>query len=232
MKYALADLRTKLAAPDIGLDGLHLITVPLVPEVRLFLAEDSIVWWARMEAEAGKRLEVPFWASAWAGGQAVARYILDNPYIVAGRRVLDVAAGSGLVAIAARMAGAASVTANDIDPYAIAVTSLNAKANGVSITPHLGDLLDGSGGDAEVVLVGDVCYDPDISERVLAFVERVVERGAEVLLGDPGRGHLPSGSMNVVASYAAPTDYAFIDAERAHTLVLRPASAARTQPVL
>lgn len=222
MRYALADLKTKVAARDMGLDGLHLLSVPLVPEVRLYLAEDSIVWWARMEAEAGTVLDAPFWASAWAGGQAVARYVLDNPHVVRGRRVLDVATGSGLVAIAAGLAGASMVTANDIDPYAIAAASLNAKVNGVTVRSHLGDLLEGSGGTAEVILVGDVCYAPAIADRVLAFVHRAADRGAVVLVGDPERGHLPPTTMDVVATYPAPDEYAFIDAERDQIQVLRP----------
>ena len=221
-EYALADLKTKVAARDTGLDGLHLLSVPLVPEVRLYLAEDSIVWWARMEAEAGMRLETPFWASAWAGGQAVARYVLDHPEVVAGQRVLDVASGSGLVAIAAAMSGAAVTTANDIDAYAIAATMLNAKVNRVSVRSYLGDILDGAGGDADVVLVGDVCYAPAIADRVLGFVERAARRGARVLLGDPNRGHLPPETMEIVASYPAPDEYAFMDAERDWIDVLQP----------
>src|SRR5688572_11602810 len=114
VNQALADLTQELTVPGAGLDRLRLVGVPFVPEVRLHLAQDPTVWWARMEAQAGTRLPPPFWASAWAGGQAVARYILDHPAAVAGRQVLDLAAGSGLVAIAAAKAGAAAVTANDI----------------------------------------------------------------------------------------------------------------------
>ena len=114
-------LEGALMEPDVcGLDRLRLVEAPLVPEVRLYLAEDAIVWWARMEAQTGGVLTAPFWATAWPGGQAVARYVLDHPVTVAGRRVLDVASGSGLVAIAAGLAGAAAITANDIDPYALA----------------------------------------------------------------------------------------------------------------
>jgi predicted nicotinamide N-methyase len=122
---ALAHLEGELLTPEVsGLDRLRLVEAPFVPEVRLHLAEDAIVWWARMEAEAGTALTAPFWATAWPGGQAVARYVLDHPATVAGRRVLDVASGSGLVAIAAGLAGAAAVTANDIDPYALAAITL------------------------------------------------------------------------------------------------------------
>src|SRR5687767_3221149 len=115
--HHVADETERALAPPVGgLDGLRVVRVPLVPEVRLHLAEDAIVWWAKMEAKAGAVLAPPFWASAWLGGQAVARYVLDHPEVALGRRVLDLAAGSGVAAIAAKLAGAAAVTANDIDP--------------------------------------------------------------------------------------------------------------------
>jgi predicted nicotinamide N-methyase len=206
-----------------GLDRLRLAAVPLVPEVRLHLAEDAIVLWARLEAAAGTPQNPPFWASAWAGGQAVARYVLDNPEVVAGRRVLDVAAGSGLVAIAAALAGAASVTANDIDEYALAAVALNAHANGVTIAGNHGDLLDGDGEGAEVVLAGDVFYSRAMADRVLAFLERAAGRGAHVLVGDPGRAFLPHDRLETVASYAVDVPGALEDAqlERTNVLALR-----------
>jgi len=178
-----------------------LADVPLVPEVRLFLAADAIILWARLEAAAGRSLPAPFWASAWPGGQALARYILDHPASVAGRTVLDVASGSGLVAIAAAMAGARAVTANDVDPYAIAAISANARANGVVLTPAVGDLLDGDGEGADVVLVGDALYDGPMAQRVVPFLTRAVGRGADVLLGDPDRQHLPTDRLRLVATY-------------------------------
>jgi predicted nicotinamide N-methyase len=221
--YALADLERKVLAPEAtGIDRLRLVEVPLVPEVRLYLAEDAIVWWARMEAEAGVSLAAPFWASAWAGGQGVARYVLDHPSAVAGLRVLDLASGSGLAAIAAGLAGAAAVTANDIDPYALAAITLNAKANAVAVTGSYGDLLDGDGGDVELVLAGDVFYSRAMTERVLPFLERVVARGAQVLIGDPGRDFLPEDRLEVVASYQAPTAGAFSDSEIKQIKILRP----------
>ncbi len=200
-----------LAANPPGLDRLRLVEAPLVPEVCLHLAQDAIVWWARMEAEVGAVLTAPFWATAWPGGQALARYLLDRPLTVAGRRVLDVGSGSGLVAIAAGLAGAAAVTANDVDPYALSAITLNARANGVAVSPCPGDLLDGDGGDADVVLAGDVFYSEAIAKRMAPFLHRAVARGALVLLGDPGRAHLPRDHMTIMASYpasarAAPTD--------------------------
>jgi predicted nicotinamide N-methyase len=200
----IAYLEDALMEPNIcGLDRLRLVEAPLAPEVRLHLAEDAIVWWARMEAEAGGVLTAPFWATAWPGGQALARYILDHPGTVAGRRVLDVASGSGLVAIAAGLAGAAAVTANDIDPYALAAITLNARANDVTVSTCPGDLLDGDGGDAEVVLAGDVFYSQAIAKRMWPFLRRAAARGAHVLVGDPARGHLPRNRLTAVASYPA-----------------------------
>jgi predicted nicotinamide N-methyase len=190
-----------VAADAVGFDGLRLAEVPFVPEIRLHLAEDAIVLRARLEAQAGAALPPPFWADAWSGGQAVARYVLDHPDVVAGQRVFDVASGSGLVAIAAAVAGAAVVTANDIDPYALAAIALNAHANEVAVEVSRGDLLDGDGGDAEVVLAGDVFYSQPIAERMLPFLYRAAARGARVLVGDPGRDYLPNDSLEVVASY-------------------------------
>ncbi|WP_377253553.1 class I SAM-dependent methyltransferase [Phytohabitans kaempferiae] len=174
-----------------------------MPEVRLFLAEDAIILWARLEATAGRSLPAPYWASAWTGGQALARYILDHPAAVAGRTVLDIASGSGLVAIAAAMAGARAVTANDVDPYAIAAISANARANGVVIRPATRDLLDGDGDGAEVVLAGDALYDGLMARRVMPFLIRAADRGAHVLLGDPGRQHLPADRLRPLATYHA-----------------------------
>lgn len=203
-------------------DGLRLVPAPLVPEVCLHLADDAIVLRARMEAQAGRQLAPPFWADAWVGGQAVARYVLDHPWVVAGRRVLDVASGSGLVAIAAAVAGAAAVTANDIDPYALAAIALNARANAVDVDVCPGDLLAGDGGDAEVVLAGDVFYSAELARRMLRFVERVADRGAQVLVGDPGRNHLPGHRLQIVADYPVTTVGAPEDAQLTRVHVLQP----------
>jgi predicted nicotinamide N-methyase len=204
-----------------GFDGLRLVTAPLVPEVRLHLAEDSVVLGARLEAEVGGVLP-PFWADAWAGGLAVARYVLDHPDVVAGLRVLDVASGSGLVAIAGALAGAAAVTANDIDPYALAAITLNAQANDVVVEAKCGDLLDGDGDGAEVVLAGDVFYSESMAERMLSFLQRAATRGARVLVGDPGRAYLPDDWLKVVASYQVSMVGAPEDAQirQAHVLEL------------
>jgi predicted nicotinamide N-methyase len=203
------------------LDGLRVVQVPLVPEIRLHLAEDAIVWWARMEAAAGAELVAPFWASAWIGGQALARYVLDHPGVAAGRRVLDLAAGSGLAGIAASMAGAAAVTANDIDPYSVVAIGLNARANGVEITATCEDLLDGDGGGYDLVLAGDVLYNESMARTVLRFLKRASARGASVLVGDPGRADMPR-DLKIVATYPAVSAAAFADAEIEQVYVLQP----------
>jgi predicted nicotinamide N-methyase len=131
---------------------------------------------ARLEAQVGAGVSPPFWADAWSGGQAVARYVLDHPDVVAGLRVLGVASGSGLAGIAAAVAGAAAVTANDIDPHALAAIVLNAHANDVAVDVRRGDLLDGDGDDAEVVLAGDVFYSQSMAERMLPFLRRAASR--------------------------------------------------------
>ncbi|BCJ75053.1 50S ribosomal protein L11 methyltransferase [Catellatospora sp. IY07-71] len=196
-----APLEPFVASSADGFDGLRLVHLPFVPEIRLHLADDAIVLRARLEAQVGPGL-TPFWANAWAGGQALARYVLDHPQSVAGRRVLDVASGSGLVAIAAAKAGAAEVTANDIDPYALAAVAMNAAANGVTVAVNEGDLLDGDGGDADVVLAGDAFYDPDLAARMLGFLRRAAAaRDVRFLVGDPGRGHLPDRWLTVLTSY-------------------------------
>ncbi|WP_249714573.1 class I SAM-dependent methyltransferase [Rhizomonospora bruguierae] len=201
-------------------DGLRLVRLPFVPEIRLHLADDAILLRARMEAQAGWSV-TPFWATAWAGGQALARYILDHPRVTAGRRVLDVASGSGLVAIAAAKAGAAEVTANDIDPYAEAAAAMNATANAVTIAVNGDDVLDGDGGDADVILAGDAFYDSELAARMLAFLRRAADRGAAVLVGDPDRGHLPP-DWPKITSYRVRGLGAAEDAELTEVSVLGP----------
>ncbi|MEV6813826.1 50S ribosomal protein L11 methyltransferase [Micromonospora sp. NPDC051296] len=205
-----------------GFDGLRLVRLPFVPEIRLHLADDAIVLRARLEARVGPGL-TPFWANAWAGGQALARYVLDHPQVVAGRRVLDVASGSGLVAIAAAKAGAAEVTANDIDPYALAAVAMNTAANAVAVAAQDGDLLDGDGGDADVILAGDVFYTPELAARMLGFLRRAAARDARFLVGDPSRGHLPNRWLKVQTSYLVAGLGAAEDAELTKVSVLGPA---------
>ena len=181
--------------------------VPFVPEVRLHQAGAAIELWAAMEDWTGGELPPPFWAFAWLGGQALARHLLDHPETVAGRSVLDLAAGSGLVAIAAARAGAAEVTANEIDGYALRAIALNAELNGVAVRPVPGDLLDrdAPGAVPEVVLAGDVFYRKPMADRVLPFLARARAVGAQVLVGDPGRAYLPRERLEPVAEYLVPS---------------------------
>ncbi|MFD9124348.1 class I SAM-dependent methyltransferase [Kitasatospora sp. NPDC059571] len=179
--------------------------VPFVPEVRLQMADDAIELWETTESARGEiGLPPPFWAFAWAGGVGVARYVLDNPELVAGRSVLDLAAGSGLVGIAAALRGARSVRAAEIDAYAVAAIGINAAANGVAIDAAFEDLLDGDGAPAEVVLAGDVFYERAMAARFLPFLERARDRGAVVVVGDPGRAYLPRERFTELAAYQVP----------------------------
>jgi len=194
---------------------------PYLPEIRLHLAADAFELWERTEQELGGGVSAPpFWAFPWAGGQALARHLLDHPDLVRDRTVLDLAAGSGLVAIAAATCGAASVVANEIDAYAAAAIALNAEVNDVKVTVELGDILDGTV-DAEVVLAGDVFYSRVMAERVLAFVQRAQGRGARVLIGDPGRAYLPHRHLVEVASYRVPVVRALEDAQVKRATVWR-----------
>jgi predicted nicotinamide N-methyase len=176
-----------------------------VPEVRLHVADDVVALWEAMEDQEGGAGEAPpFWAAAWPGGQALARSVLDAPEVVSGRPVLDLGSGSGLVAIAARLAGARSVLASDVDPYSRTAVAVNAELNGVPGVEVTGDVLGGDPPDVEVVLAGDVCYDREMAGRVLPFLERARARGCEVLIGDPGRPHLPRQGLIAVAGYDIP----------------------------
>jgi predicted nicotinamide N-methyase len=193
-------------------------TVPGVaaylPELRLYLADDAIWLWESTERRAGGApLPPPFWAFAWAGGQAVARHVLDHPELVAGRRVLDLACGGGVVALAAARSGAASVLAVDIDGYAVAAVSLNAALNGLAVTARVEDLVDAEPPDVDVVLAGDVCYSREMTGRILGFLDRARARGLDVLLGDPGRAYLPRERLELVSSHQIPVPRALEDAE-------------------
>lgn len=200
-----------------------LTTSPLVPEIRLHLAEGAIAFWERNEPEL-RELGVaapPFWAFPWVGGQVVARHVLDHPEVVAGRRVLDLACGSGIGAIAAARAGADEVTGCDIDPVALAAMALNADANGVAVTALLGDVLDGDAGGADIVLAGDLFYEQPMAQRVLPFLLRAQRGGAQVLVGDPGRDYLPRAHLREVAVHDVAADRELEGSEVRRTTVWR-----------
>jgi predicted nicotinamide N-methyase len=211
------------SAPEVIRAGTRLGSVPLVPEVRLYLASEPMSAWQHTEQATGQTgLDPPFWAFAWAGGQALARYLLDHPETVTGRRVIDIASGSGLVAIAAALAGAAAVTAYDIDPLAAAAITLNAAANGVAVPAVCADVLDGDGLPAPgtgLVLVADAFYERGLADRALRFAERARARGAAVLVGDLGRTYLPRARLAPLASYDVVGLAALEDRDVKHTTV-------------
>jgi predicted nicotinamide N-methyase len=180
----------------------RLLAPPLVPEIRLHLAEESLPIWRRTEEELEQDgLPPPYWAFAWAGGQALARYILDWPEVVRGKRIVDLAAGSGLVAIAAMRAGALSALATDIDAFAIAAIGLNAEANAVVVAASERDLLAGPPPAADVSLVGDMFYERPLAERGLAWLRQCRRQGIDVLVGDPGRSYFPKEAFTQLAQY-------------------------------
>ncbi|WP_395645536.1 class I SAM-dependent methyltransferase [Terricaulis sp.] len=184
-----------------------------IPELRLHLADDAVALWQLTEEQLGELgLPPPFWAFAWAGGQALARYVLDNAGIVRGKRVLDVASGSGLVAIAAMKAGAAEALAVDIDTFAAHAARLNAELNDVCVETSGADPV-GEPTDAEVILVGDLFYDRDLAPRVLEWLIALDRGGKQVLIGDPGRTYLPRDKLEQVAAYDIPVTRALEDAE-------------------
>lgn len=179
---------------------------PLVPEIRLHLAtEMTPIWQATEESLAKNGLPPPFWAFAWPGGQALARYLLDNPDVVRGREVLDIGSGSGIVAIAAAKAGASRVTAAEIDHFAAAAIALNTLLNGAMVTVETRDLLDRAAAGWGVALAGDICYEEPMSSRALALLRRIAARGRLALLGDPGRSYLPKDGLIELARYEMPT---------------------------
>lgn len=206
-------------ATSFILENTALIAPPHVPEIVLHLADESHALWLKTEEELAEiGLPPPFWAFAWAGGQGLARYILDNPETVAGRTVLDVASGSGLVAIAAAKSGAARVLANDIDPFCAAAVQLNAAANRIDVTFMPGDLV-GTDQGWDVVLAGDVFYSKPMAEGFTDWFARLAARGASVLVGDPGRAYLPRQRLRELATYQVPVTRDLEDAEVKKTTV-------------
>lgn len=176
-----------------------LTPVPSAPEVCVHKATPGSGLWRFAEADAD--FNAPYWAHHWGGGLALVQYILAKPGIVSGRRVLDLGAGSGVVAIAAARAGARHVLAADIDPYAIVAIKLNAAANGVAIETLAADLLDAPPPPVDLILVGDLFYEAELARRVTGFLDRCLAAGAEVLVGDPGRAPLPRERLQLLAEY-------------------------------
>ena len=176
--------------------------VPGLDDIRLHLSDDVFaVWHAVQEVSGDPDAPIPFWAFAWGGGMAIAHYLRDHSSVVAGKVVLDIASGSGLCAIAAIRAGAARVTAVDIDPRAIAAINLNASANDVRLDARLTDLLEDDPPKVDVILAGDCWYEEDFGTRVTAWLKRAHQAGTEVLIGDPGRRYLDASAVKELARY-------------------------------
>lgn len=202
------------------LDNTRLQAVPHAPEISLWLADEITPIWRLTEEELGEMgLPPPFWAFAWAGGQAVARWLLDNPSEVAGRTVLDFATGSGLVGIAAMKAGAVSVMGADIDPFCGAAVALNARANGVAMAFTDRNLLDAPPPAVDVICAGDVCYEKPMTEQVLAWLGQARANGTRVLIGDPGRTYFPKTGLDFLAEYRVPTTRELEDQEVKRSVV-------------
>jgi predicted nicotinamide N-methyase len=189
--------------------------VPGLESIRLHLADEALPLWHAVQVETGDAdAALPYWAFAWGGGLAIAHFLVDHPAAVAGRRVLDLASGSGLCAIAAAQAGAASVIATDIDAFSAAAIPINARANGQRLTAVRRDVLDEQPPDVEVILAGDVCYEAGLAGRVLPWLRAARDRGVDVLLGDPGRRYLPTGELVELAEYEVRTTTELEDLER------------------
>ena len=203
----------------------HLRPVPGLEEVRLQQADDVLALWRAVQVETrDPDAALPYWAFAWGGGLAIGRYLRDHPEAVAGRRVFDIAAGSGLCAIASMQAGAAEATGVDIDAFAAAAIELNARANGRRVAVVHRDLLDEEPPGADVILAGDCWYDAGLAERVLPWLRRARERGIDVLVGDPGRRYLPTDEPVELAAYdvRTTTELEDVDLKQGRVYTLRP----------
>jgi predicted nicotinamide N-methyase len=217
-----ADLPVAVADPAAFIiANTLLLPVPLVPEIRLHVADQAVPLWTKTEDELNAiGLPPPFWAFAWAGGQALARYVLDHPEHVAGKIVIDLASGSGIVAIAAAKAGATRVIAYDIDGFARMAIDLNARVNDVAIEVCGDDLLAGAAAPAaDTILAGDIFYESDTAKQAFAFLSAKAAQGATVLIGDPGRSFLPKDRLRRIAEYRVPVSRELEDADIKHTAV-------------
>ena len=199
-----------------------IMTPPLVPEVQLHLAHEAVPLWLKTEEELGEMgLPPPFWAFAWAGGQALARHVLDHPDLVRDKRVVDLASGSGLVGIAAMKAGARSVLAADIDGFSVEAIRLNAEANGVAMAVTSADLLSSAPPECDVILVGDLFYEKDLAARVHAWLLAAEDKGIVTLIGDPGRSYLPREKLENLGEYKVKVTRDLEDSEIKWTSVWR-----------
>jgi len=212
---------TTISAESFIRANTALAAPPHVPEIRLHLADEAHDLWKETEEELAEiGLPPPFWAFAWAGGQGLARHILDHPALVAGKRVLDFASGSGLVAIAACKAGSGAVTAADIDPFARMACALNRAENDVRFTFTGEDLIEADD-SWDMILAGDVFYDRELADRLVPWFSALRLRGTEVLVGDPGRSYLPKERLEALAVYEVPVSRALEDSEIKRTTIWR-----------
>ncbi len=195
---------------------------PLVGEINLRVADQIVPIWQMTEEQLEEQgLPPPFWAFAWAGGQALSRYVLDNPDLVKGKRVLDFACGSGICAIAAALAGAAAVTANDVDPLACSAAEINAELNGMAVETISDDIVGQKDALWDVILAGDICYERPLADRVEAWLRAQATQGTLVLIGDPGRTYLPNQGVKKLVSYAVQTTRELEDNDVRNTSVWR-----------
>ncbi len=209
-----------MSKADFIRQNTTVMTPPLVPEVKLHLAHEAVPLWQKTEEELGEMgLPPPFWAFAWAGGQALSRYVLDHAETVKNLTVLDLATGSGLVAIAASQVGAAKTTAADIDEFATTAALMNAELNQVSLDVQLDDLLPHGPPLVDVILVGDLFYEKTLATRCLAWLRQAQEQGAKIFIGDPGRSYLPRDQLEKLAEYNVPVTRDLEDAEIKRTAV-------------
>ena len=209
------------ATRDFILANTRLRAPPLAPEMRLWLADEAVPIWRKTEEELGAMgLPPPFWAFAWAGGQALARFALDHRDMIEGKRVLDFASGSGLVAIAAALAGASRVEASDVDAFAAAAIAANSAENGVAVDVRFENLV-GADEGWDVVLAGDVAYEREMSEAVTGWLASLAARGATVRIGDPRRAYLALEKLEEVAEYRVPVTRELEDSEIKRTGVFR-----------
>lgn len=214
--------RERIADPEAFIRAnTRLRPVALVPEISLYVADEAVPIWQMTEDELGATgLPPPFWAFAWAGGQALARYVLDHSDTVRGKRVLDLASGSGLVGIAAMKAGAARADCADIDAFAYAAAAINARVNGVTLDTIGTNVLEApQERDWELILAGDIFYERDTADAALAFLSRHAAQGAAVLIGDPGRTYLPKDRLEKLAEYCVPVTRELEDMEIKRTAV-------------
>ncbi|MFM7084049.1 MAG: class I SAM-dependent methyltransferase [Hyphomicrobium sp.] len=202
------------------LENTKLTSPPLLPEVSLYLAHESLPIWKKMEDHLDElNVPPPFWAFAWPGGQALARYILDRPEEIANKRILDIGAGSGLTAIAAAKAGAASVLAVDIDAFALGAIFLNAQANQVLVKAKDKDFITEEFGNADIILVGDLFYERPLAEKVMAFLRKVAQDKVKILIGDPQRTYFPKNEFCCITQYDVPVSLDLEDSSLKKTAV-------------